>query len=435
MSPLLEHIVQQCRPLAQQHIQVALSGGMDSVVLLHLLAQARQHIPFTLSALHIHHGLSPHADHWLNFCQQYAQQLNIPFQAQRVQVQPDKLGLEAAARAARYTVFAQQTSHIIALAHHADDQQETFLLAALRGSGIRALSAMPAWRELPRVSGSLKLWRPLLAYSKHSLEYYAQHHDLQWITDESNADTQYTRNFLRHEILPRLAQHNPHSNTQIQATITALQQDLCYLNEITAQDCQLIAPQGYFQIPTWRTLSPLRGNYALTHWVAAQQLGTPTRHALDEFAQQLRHSRQAKLQLPHGTLIAYRAILFTLPHTWQQSAFWLAKPISGSLKTLAEYGQDDAGKIPTQQSNQTIIIRAAHKNDRLPISPQHHQSVFKILAQNGVPAVLRPQWPILTNPQDRVLAIFNQRIAHDWTFGDWRPKLALLQAFSPPKNI
>ena len=240
---------------AHQRICLALSGGVDSIVLLHLLAGLRASHPFTLSAVHVHHGLNPDADQWLDFCREACARLSVPFAAERVCVRPKGQGIEAAARAARYAVFAVQPCDAVALAHHQDDQIETFFLAALRGGGIRALAAMPPSREWQGKT----LLRPLLAYSRAEIEAYAAAHGLAHVNDSSNQDPSLLRNWLRHQMLPRLVFRLPHAAAHIQSTITTLQDEHALLNEIIAEDWQRIhTPRNQFSRPAWQQLSPLR---------------------------------------------------------------------------------------------------------------------------------------------------------------------------------
>lgn len=129
-------------------VEVGLSGGLDSVVLLHLLHRMREFRHFDLRAVHVHHGLSTNADSWAKFCQDYCQRLNVVLRVCRVNVEKQGKGLEAAARAARYQAFSDGLKKIIVLAHHRNDQIETFMLSAVRGGGLRGMAAMPVWRDL-----------------------------------------------------------------------------------------------------------------------------------------------------------------------------------------------------------------------------------------------------------------------------------------------
>ncbi|NDP43117.1 MAG: tRNA lysidine(34) synthetase TilS, partial [Aromatoleum sp.] len=184
-------------------VAVALSGGRDSMVLLDALARFAPTHRIALSALHVHHGLSPNADDWAAFCAGECTRRNVPLSVARVRVdRAPGQSLEAAARAARYAAFAVAGVDVIALAHHADDQAETLLLQLLRGAGPQGLGAMPTLRGGGTAPA---LMRPLLDLPRAAIEASAAALDIQWIDDESNADTRMKRNYLRHEVAPRLA--------------------------------------------------------------------------------------------------------------------------------------------------------------------------------------------------------------------------------------
>ncbi|MBB5442139.1 MULTISPECIES: tRNA lysidine(34) synthetase TilS [unclassified Paraburkholderia] len=191
-------------------ISVAFSGGVDSSVLLD--AAVRVAGASRCIALHVHHGLSPHADTWLAHCEAFARERGVEFDARRVDVaRAPGLSIEAAARDARYRALdAMCATHGIStlwLAQHADDQAETVLLQLLRGAGLAGLAAM-APGTLPTGASTTRV-RPLLHLLRAQLEHYASARKLRWIDDESNADTRYARNALRHQVLPVLAVHFP----------------------------------------------------------------------------------------------------------------------------------------------------------------------------------------------------------------------------------
>ncbi|MGE5616535.1 MAG: tRNA lysidine(34) synthetase TilS [Bacillota bacterium] len=180
---------------------MGLSGGLDSVVLLDLLVRERERI--RLSAVHVHHGLSKHADEWADFCRRLCAERGIELTVERVRVdRAAREGLEAAARAARYAVYASLDVDCVALAHHRDDQAETVLLQLLRGTGLKGIAAMPGERSLP--ASRVRIVRPLLDYPRSALEAYARERGLEWIDDDSNASLRIDRNFLRHAIAPKL---------------------------------------------------------------------------------------------------------------------------------------------------------------------------------------------------------------------------------------
>jgi tRNA(Ile)-lysidine synthase len=191
-------------------ILVGYSGGLDSSVLLHLLADDADARRNGLRAIHVHHGLHPDADAWAAHCERECAALGLPLQVVRVEVDRDSgLGIEGAAREARHRAFAEalRDGEILALAHHRDDQAETFLLRALRGSGVDGLASMRPWRaHAPGWS-----WRPLLDIARDALRDHAATHGVRWIDDPGNNEAAFDRNFLRNEVMPLLRQRWPHA--------------------------------------------------------------------------------------------------------------------------------------------------------------------------------------------------------------------------------
>jgi tRNA(Ile)-lysidine synthase len=188
-----------------KRVAVGLSGGMDSVVLLHTMHGLAPQLGIKLSAIHVNHGLSPNAVEWQRFCSSLCHERGIPFTAKKVKVKKQHQGLEAAARAARRAAFAKLRVDAIALAHHLDDQAETVLFNLLRGTGLDGASGMPAVGEV----GGKRLLRPLLGVPRSAISDYAAEHRLAWIEDESNNDESLTRNFLRRQVGPLLETRFP----------------------------------------------------------------------------------------------------------------------------------------------------------------------------------------------------------------------------------
>jgi tRNA(Ile)-lysidine synthase len=179
---------------------VALSGGVDSVVLLHRM-RSRDGV----RAIHVHHGLSPNADAWARFCRKLCKDWNVPLTIRKVRVARSGKGLEAAAREARYAAFAKEQAPVIALAHHLDDQAETVLMNLLRGAGLRGAGGMQPVSRL----GGKRLVRPLLEVPREEILAYARAHRLEWVEDESNADENLTRNFVRRRLAPLIETRFP----------------------------------------------------------------------------------------------------------------------------------------------------------------------------------------------------------------------------------
>nr|WP_306173669.1 tRNA lysidine(34) synthetase TilS [Limnobacter humi] len=274
---------------------VALSGGLDSTVLLHALHATGR----PLIAVHVNHGLQPAAQDWPGHCAALCAALNIPFECLAVEVQDTGLGLEADARQARYAVLQRwmsaQDCSVLATAHHRDDQVETVLLQLFRGSGIKGLAGMRAYGPMGvnRVQAvGMSLVRPLLDCTRRDLESYAGHHTLSWVEDPSNVDVSIRRNWLRRELLPALREHFPqvdqgvlqlarHIATGVQADALAHQSLVMTLCD---SDLQL-------KLAAWRPLAPSTRTAFLKHWL--EQGGIRCgREALLELDRQLMASTQ-----------------------------------------------------------------------------------------------------------------------------------------------
>jgi tRNA(Ile)-lysidine synthase len=191
--------------LRGKRVAVGLSGGVDSVVVLHLLRALAKESGFSVSAIHVHHGLSPNADAWARFCRALCRAWKIPITVRRVRVTRAGKGLEAAARVARYRCYRALRADAIALGHQLDDQAETVLMNLLRGAGLAGASGMRAKAEFHEKL----LLRPLLDVSREAILRYAKANRLRWIEDESNLDESLTRNYLRRRVGPLLTARYP----------------------------------------------------------------------------------------------------------------------------------------------------------------------------------------------------------------------------------
>lgn len=192
-----------------RHFIIAYSGGLDSHVLLHLLSELRKkNSDITVTAVHVNHQLNPLSDYWAQHCEKICLAFNIPIIIEKIHIDL-KAGdsVEENARHARYAILEKyiNKNNVLLTAHNLNDQAETFLLQALRGAGSKGLSAMPVKKKLD----SGVLIRPLLHYSRDALEKYATENNLKWIEDDSNADTKFNRNYLRHAVFPILKKRFP----------------------------------------------------------------------------------------------------------------------------------------------------------------------------------------------------------------------------------
>src|SRR5574343_619401 len=299
------------RVAPDERLVVGLSGGRDSVVLLHLLAKLG--FAGRLSAIHVHHGLSPNADAWSRFCADYCASLSVPLAIHHVSVDTSSgLGLEAAARKARYSVFGSADADCLLLGHHRGDQAETVLLNLLRGSGVTGAAGMP----LERRFGRLRLLRPLLDTSRVEIEAYAVSAGLAWIDDESNADTALTRNFLRHEAMAALVQRFPATEASLAHAAAHFGEAAILLDELAEQDWQLVGDGDSARLSGMRALSLPRLKNLLRYRLRRLGWQVPVAARLEEFARQLQSAgpdRHPELVLPDGKMRGGRGFLHWLP--------------------------------------------------------------------------------------------------------------------------
>jgi tRNA(Ile)-lysidine synthase len=279
----LDSFIQQA--LSQQPIKgrwvIAYSGGLDSTVLLHMVAKANQQIatPKIIVALHVNHQLSTYANEWESHCQQIAEALAVDWVSERVDVLVSGKGIEAAARKARYRVFESflVQDDTLLMAHHANDQAETFLLRLMRGAGVLGLSAMRSERRL----GAAKLCRPLLDIGREALEAYAGDNNLSWVEDDSNTSLDFDRNFLRHKVIPIFLSRWPQAVKQLCATSSRLDEAQQLLNDLAIIDLQALdeRTERYGHSITYKkcaTLSPERITNVLRYWCEQKGFARPS---------------------------------------------------------------------------------------------------------------------------------------------------------------
>ena len=395
-------------------VEVGLSGGLDSVVLLHLLHRMREFRHFDLRAVHVHHGLSTNADSWAKFCQDYCQRLDVALRVCRVNVQNQGKGLEAAARAARYQAFSDGLRKIIVLAHHRNDQIETFMLSAVRGGGLRGMAAMPVWRDL---NEEVQIWRPLLAFSRQELAEYAQQWGLSFVEDESNEDSGYLRNWMRNQALPQWQQRIPNFEQQICANVRLLQEDLQLLDELIESEYQRISPNGIFSISLWRQCTPLLRRRLLWYFLRKQTESLPSYHSIVDFARVLETADQAQLNLSDGELVAYRDKLFVCQESEFQNLPWCnGREVRGRLKDiLLENGfvlLPFKGGLSEEELERPAVLRSVVKGDVIH-SGQREKSVEKLLQECHIVPFVRKYWPIILSMGNNCLAVVNLRVGSD----------------------
>src|SRR5476651_1393969 len=303
--------------------RIAFSGGLDSAVLLHLLAHlAKTESLPVLSAIHVHHGLQAVADAWPQHCQSICDALGVPLKIIRVQVKPGA-SLERAARDARYDAFraATRVNEMLLTAQHRDDQAETLLFRLLRGAGVRGLAAMPAQR--PLAGGYLV--RPLLDVSRADLETYAREQQLTWIEDPSNADSRFSRNYLRHHVFPRLTERWPQAVSTMARSAEHLSEAQGLLDELAQMDLLAASQPSMFPwlaLPSLAleplcALSEARQRNALRHWLAPLTRLPDSEHwAGWQALRDAKADAQPLWRLADGQLHRCGERIWWLPATW-----------------------------------------------------------------------------------------------------------------------
>jgi len=400
-------IAMPCADGAARAVLVGLSGGLDSVVLLHLLAAQPSIREAGLRAIHVHHGLHAAADDWAAHCHALCDSLGIPLQAMRVEVARDAgNGLEAAAREARRHAFAEalDDDEVLALAHHRDDQAETFLLRALRASGPDGLAAMQPWQRF----ATGWLWRPLLGVPRTQLLAHAHEHDLRWIDDPSNDDTAHDRNFLRHRVLPLLRERWPAADAAL-ARSAALAAEAGMLLADGDDSALATARTLDPQVLSVATLAPLpraRRARVLRRWVATLGLPPLPAQGIERIEADLMAAAtdsDASFEW-HGAVVRrWRDLLHASPRREPLPSSWRARwdgrgPLMLPTGMQLQLGGTDAFDAPLQ-------VHARQGGERIRLPGRTHSHALKhVLQALGVPPWQREQLPLLSDAAGTLLA-------------------------------
>lgn len=266
---------------------LAFSGGCDSTLLVALCHQLAKKIPLTLNALYVHHGLSKNADYWGEFCEQTCRNFGIPFFLKRVHVDRSKGGVEAGARQARYEAIFQLAREVeadaVLTAHHRDDQLETFLIQWVRGTGIEGLIGMPR----VKTSGPIPVIRPFLDFTRTEIEELAVSMQLHWIEDESNADTTYLRNAIRHKILPELDKIRPGWKAAAARSIDNLTEDAQILERVVKTELQKVTENGDINQELFNQLEIAERHRILRTFLQNKGFSTLQKSRLNELVRQI----------------------------------------------------------------------------------------------------------------------------------------------------
>jgi tRNA(Ile)-lysidine synthase len=291
---------------------VAVSGGRDSMALLHCLGRAARESSIAVWALHVNHGLQPKADEWTDFiertCKRWAAKgLPLQFAMQRLSGRPARgQSVEAWARAGRYAALASMVRDagcgVVALAHHRADQAETFLLQALRGGGPAGLASMPA----SVLRGGISWVRPWLEQPREAIEAYVRAHRIRFVDDASNADPRFARSRLRIGVMPALRAAFPDAERALADAARQAARARALIDEVASADAAMACVADALVLERWRRLSDARQRECLRAWLAPHaQHGVPDA-LLDRLSQEVPGAKPARWPFDGGELRRYR---------------------------------------------------------------------------------------------------------------------------------
>ncbi|CBL46439.1 Predicted tRNA(Ile)-lysidine synthetase [gamma proteobacterium HdN1] len=400
---------------------VGFSGGLDSTVLLYLARRWSLQSSVPIVAVHVNHQLSAHAFAWQQHCVDLCEAWGIALHCEAVHVDAHGVGVESAARAARYQVFQRlaKPSDVLLLGHHRDDQVETFFLRLMRGSGVLGLASMDDVSEWQ----GLCIVRPLLGLSKSVLHEFAKSQQWTWVEDESNQSDRYDRNFLRLEVLPRLAQRWPSSAEAVERSVRHCREAQGLLDELAAMDVEtLCQTDGGISVDRLRLLSLSRARNVLRYWLRSFRLSLPSEARLNETLAVMLQSAEdaAPLVLLQDTglrqsveLRRFDGAIYVVPRMVAAiQPFHLVElksqmlPAGGRL--LVSFYR--AGMVPPNRSAVSVRKLAAHKLDiesaawridyrkggeRVKLAGHPTRPLKKILQEHRVPPWWRDRLPLL----------------------------------------
>lgn len=421
---------------------VAYSGGLDSHVLLHALAELRSDLPATeVHAVYIDHGLQIASRQWAEHCGAICAALHVPFQAIAVEARAAHgASPEAAARAARYQALAAllEPGDSLLTAHHQDDQAETLLLQLLRGAGPQGLAAMPCCASL----GQGVHVRPLLGFTRAELHDYARRRQLIWIEDVSNADAAFERNYLRVEIMPRLRARWPAMCATLARSAKHAARAAHLLDVSANIDIQetLGSTEDTLSVTRLLTLDAARQHNVVRGWIKHLGLPTPNAVHIERIMEDVVTSAWDAtpcVRWPGTEVRRYRDLIYAMPplppHDPRQRMSW---DMSGAL-ILSSGERLSAIRVPgagldaelCQIRSVTVRYRQGGEYCR-PLSRGHRHELRKLFQEAGIPPWERDRLPLIYL-DDQLAAVAGLWVCEPFQAGAGKPGLLVRREASP----
>jgi tRNA(Ile)-lysidine synthase len=412
----------------QGRYYVAFSGGVDSTVLLHLMSQLRDQHGFELIALHVRHNLCADSKDWSEHCDRVCDSLNVPIRQTALNLDSSA---EATARDARYEWFREQVEYgsVIMTAHHQQDRAETFLFNLMRGAGSTGLSSLRAKRPF----FGAKLVRPLLPFSQASILDYAHEHKLQWVEDPSNQDQGYSRNEIRHQVLPVLQKFRPDAIQNIARAAANLEQENGLLREVAI--CDLVDVREH-------AIHPLDHSHALCvddmchltggrqanvvrFWLQSLKLHSPSRKFLARLLSAISEppASTAILQEDGCQFRFYKGYMYVMPTQELQQQFcsisWqdIDQPLSLFEDKLMVGSTDKLRQLVSSHRHPRLRLAAKAEVSNPKALQGHSLNIKKWMQEIGVPPWRRQTLPLLTMSDannDVIIAPVDQQLYTDW---------------------
>ena len=385
---------------------VAYSGGGDSEVLLHAQADLGQRLGAPLAAAHVCHGLQHEAEAWIDHCRRSCERLGVDLSLVRVQVEPvSGESLEAVARSVRYSALAgaMEPGDLLVTAHHQDDQAETLLLQLLRGSGLSGLAAMPELAPFPPG----RLGRPMLGFPRGALRAYAEAVGLDWVEDPSNRDLGRDRNFLRHRILPGLAERWPSYADTFSRSARHCAEAKALIDDVAHAEIgrRRGSTPGSLSIARLSELDGPRLRAVLRSWIAERGFLPPDVNHLDRVEREVLSARGDRNPLVawRGCEIRrFRDLVFALPPLPPlpptDGLGWVGESVllPCGLGTLRAVSGAVSGIDPGAWAAGTLRV-VFYRASRLcrPLGKDHRRTLKNLFQERGIPAWIRPYVPLI----------------------------------------